>query len=176
MADPLAQSAPGGQKAQADRLVAPGTAENMDAGQGVGADPARQYDPAGHGTVPDAAPPAHAKPAAQARHVEAAEAPVAAEYVPAAQATGPAPAAHQKPAAQATVADEEPGAHDFPAAHATHAEAALWPVEADAVPAGHSTGAAPAGQYLLVRVVGAGEGEGGHSRVVSDKACMRACK
>jgi len=42
VAEPPSQNAPGGQKAQADGLVAPGTAENCDAGQGVGAEPARQ--------------------------------------------------------------------------------------------------------------------------------------
>ena len=42
LAKPPGQKAPGGQKEQADRLVAPGTAENMAAGQGVGADAATQ--------------------------------------------------------------------------------------------------------------------------------------
>jgi len=40
-----------------------------------------------------------------------------------------------------------PASANWPAEHCVQVDAALWPVADEKVPAGHRTGAAPAGQY-----------------------------
>jgi len=71
-----------------------------------------------------AAPAAAKLPAAQATHEEAAEAPTAAEAVPAGQGCGAAAAGQTQPAGHLIEFCVAPGGHMMPAWHAMH-----WPEE-----------------------------------------------
>ena len=95
----VTQPAPPGTPAEA--ALWPVAGEALPAGQGTGAAPAGQYEPAGQAIELEAEPAAQAMPAEHVRHTLA----PAAEYWPAAQAT------HVEPSAAPVAAENVPAAH-----------------------------------------------------------------